>query len=268
MIASKTLMLLAAITKRAQLPFSAWLPAAIAAPTPTSSLVHSSTLVTAGVWLINRFTMVTKAAQTSRALIASAIMTTIMAGITATKEKDIKKIVAMSTLSQLGIIIMVTALRMKKVTMLHTNVHALFRALLFITVGRMMEKKEGSQKKRGITRQERKITMTALKASLVTLIRLPMTSRFFSKDVILETIIQKAKAIEALSITATAVLTMKYSITIIKELSRKKRASERKESKAKRGEFIMGSAMVITRTLMSNVTDIGLTATNQKERAL
>jgi NADH-ubiquinone oxidoreductase chain 5 len=78
---------------------------------------------------------------------AIAVITTIIAGLTATKEKDIKKIVAISTLSQLGMIIITTSIMIKYLTLLHTSTHAIFKALLFITIGRIIEKKEGSQKK-------------------------------------------------------------------------------------------------------------------------
>jgi NADH-ubiquinone oxidoreductase chain 5 len=91
-------------TKRAQVPFSAWLPAAIAAPTPVSSLVHSSTLVTAGIYLISRFNVLFINLTLKKLTITTALRTSLIAGIFACKESDIKKIVAISTLSQLGLI--------------------------------------------------------------------------------------------------------------------------------------------------------------------
>src|SRR5664279_4790105 len=94
----------AAITKRAQMPFSSWLPAAIAAPTPVSALVHSSTLVTAGVFLIIRFyPFMSSEPIFNKIILYVAVSTITMAGIRATTECDIKKIIALSTLSQLGI---------------------------------------------------------------------------------------------------------------------------------------------------------------------
>jgi len=92
-----------AFTKRAQIPFRAWLPAAIAAPTPVSSLVHSSTLVTAGVYLLFRhLNELTRFSQLNFILIVG-VATIIMARLSALNEKDIKKIVALSTLRQLGL---------------------------------------------------------------------------------------------------------------------------------------------------------------------
>jgi len=103
------LLLFGAITKSAQVPFSAWLPAAIAAPTPVSSLVHSSTLVTAGLYVLIRFNYFFFVFEFSLFKIVS-ILTMVLGGLCAAVEKDFKKIVAMSTLSQLGIILFIISL--------------------------------------------------------------------------------------------------------------------------------------------------------------
>ncbi len=93
------------ITKRAQVPFSAWLPAAMAAPTPVSSLVHSSTLVTAGVFVLIRYHYIFH--MLGWKFIFFSLSTMILAGICACFERDFKKIIAMSTLSQLGLMLFV-----------------------------------------------------------------------------------------------------------------------------------------------------------------
>jgi len=109
------LILLASITKRAQIPFSSWLPAAIAAPTPVSALVHSSTLVTAGVYLLIRFFYVIPNFIWFL-LIILGCLTIFMSGLGANFEIDLKKIIALSTLSQLGLIIGILSVGFLKLT--------------------------------------------------------------------------------------------------------------------------------------------------------
>merc|ERR1712165_577612 len=99
-----SLLIIAGCTKRAQIPFRAWLPAAMAAPTPVSALVHSSTLVTAGVYLIFRFERLLVSINLSNVLLVIGSLTILMARLRAFFEIDMKKIVALSTLSQLGVI--------------------------------------------------------------------------------------------------------------------------------------------------------------------
>jgi len=216
--------------------------------------------------MINRFTLRIKSNLTIKFLISTAILTTIIAGLTAMKEKDIKKIVAISTLSQLGIIMITSAIIIRTLAILHTNTHALFKALLFITVGRMIEKKEGTQKKKKLERAESKRSMTRIKTATITLIRLPITSRFFSKDIIIETIIQKNKTGHSLIIVITAVLTTAYSLLIINEMAKKKKSSEGKEAKAKKGETLIVVTMVTSRTIMSSTTETMITQTRQTEK--
>lgn len=124
------LIILISITKSAQVPFSTWLPAAIAAPTPVSALVHSSTLVTAGLYLLYRFLP-----SGSSLLVNIGLFTTLLAGLSACLEADIKKIIAYSTLSQLGVIIICLGLGNKSIMFGHMLSHAGFKALMFMCVG-------------------------------------------------------------------------------------------------------------------------------------
>merc|ERR1712002_1064479 len=136
-------LVLVALTKSAQVPFSSWLPAAIAAPTPVSSLVHSSTLVTAGVYLLYRFVQIE-----SGLLVVAGIASTLIAGLGAFLEVDVKKIVALSTMSQLGLIFTSLGLGLKSLTFLHLNLHASSKALLFMSIGLLIHTNYGSQESR------------------------------------------------------------------------------------------------------------------------
>lgn len=126
------IVIIAAITKRAQMPFSAWLPAAIAAPTPVSSLVHSSTLVTAGVYLLIRFNYIIGV---NEVLFYVGVFTIFMSGLGANFEIDLKKIIALSTLRQLGLIIMTLSIGFYELSFFHLITHAMFKSLLFLCAG-------------------------------------------------------------------------------------------------------------------------------------
>jgi len=136
------LIIVAACTKRAQIPFRAWLPAAIAAPTPVSSLVHSSTLVTAGVYLIFRFESLLIFIKINNILLILGSLTIFIARLRAFFEIDIKKIVALSTLRQLGIIIVVIGSGLSILGFSHLLRHAFFKALLFIRAGNLIHESE------------------------------------------------------------------------------------------------------------------------------
>lgn len=133
----------AAITKRAQIPFSSWLPAAIAAPTPVSSLVHSSTLVTAGVYLLIRHFYMIENMYFIVYFIGLVTITT--ARFTAIVESDIKKMVALSTLRQLGIIFMAIGLSWSDIAFIHLIIHAFFKAIIFISTGNLIHFSRGYQ---------------------------------------------------------------------------------------------------------------------------
>lgn len=130
-------------TKSAQVPFSSWLPAAILAPTPVSALVHSSTLVTAGVYLLYRYSPAD-----SLLLICIGLCTTLIAGQSALLECDTKKIIALSTLSQLGVMVTCLGLGERSFCFAHLNTHAAFKALLFLGVGTVIHSTYGSQEVR------------------------------------------------------------------------------------------------------------------------
>lgn len=187
----RILVIIAAITKRAQIPFSSWLPAAIAAPTPVSALVHSSTLVTAGVYLLIRFNYLFLETFFSKFLLLISGLTIFMAGIGANFEFDLKKIIALSTLSQLGLIIRTLSLGFYKLAFFHLLTHALFKALLFICAGAIIHNIKNSQDIRDIGRLIccMPFTLSRLNIANLALCGFPFLAGFYSKDLILEIIL-------------------------------------------------------------------------------
>jgi len=176
---------LAAITKSAQIPFSAWLPAAIAAPTPVSALVHSSTLVTAGVYLLIRFNEVISSSKT---LFFIRLLTMLLSGLGACLEQDAKKIVALSTLSQLGVIIFSLSVGLWEIAFFHLLSHALFKSLLFICMGIYIHGRVNQQDLRGIGFQYTSIPVVSryFLVSSLSLSGFPFLSGFYSKDSVVE----------------------------------------------------------------------------------
>lgn len=143
------LLFLAGVTKRAIMPYSIWLPEAIAAPTPVSSLVHSSTLVTAGVFLIIQ----TAQMALPTALIAlgvTASFSLVASSLAALLSQDLKKVVALSTLSQLRLMMIALRLGMPVLAFFHLLTHALFKSCLFIRVGAVIHMSRGSQESRKV----------------------------------------------------------------------------------------------------------------------
>merc|ERR1712142_1106837 len=185
------LLILSACTKRAQIPFSAWLPAAIAAPTPVSALVHSSTLVTAGVYLIIRLNFIFCGSNRTRILLFMGIMTILLAGAAAIFEIDMKKVIALSTLRQLGVIIIILGAIEPILSFFHLLRHAYFKAILFICAGIIIHNIKDYQdiRKIRIICNIIPITIRVIIVANLSLCGLPFLRGFYSKDIILETII-------------------------------------------------------------------------------
>lgn len=183
------LIIVAAITKRAQIPFSSWLPAAIAAPTPVSALVHSSTLVTAGVYLLIRFNVILNE-NLSIFLLLISTLTIFIAGLGANFEFDLKKIIALSTLSQLGLIIRILSMGNYKLAFFHLLTHALFKALLFICAGAIIHNLKDIQDIRFIGNLIIHIPLTCICINVanLALCGIPFLAGFYSKDLILEVV--------------------------------------------------------------------------------
>nr|URH16496.1 NADH dehydrogenase subunit 5 [Neotermes castaneus] len=181
------LVVLAAMTKSAQIPFSSWLPAAMAAPTPVSALVHSSTLVTAGVYLLIRFSAAFGSWLCTFLLLFSGL-TMFMAGLGANFEYDLSKIIALSTLSQLGLMIGAVSVGLVSLAFFHLLTHALFKALLFMCAGVIIHTMSDSQDIRfmGNLSFQMPFTSVCLSVSSFALCGVPFLAGFYSKDLILE----------------------------------------------------------------------------------
>nr|DAB41874.1 TPA_asm: NADH dehydrogenase subunit 5 [Lampsilis cardium] len=183
------LVVLGAMTKSAQIPFSAWLPAAMAAPTPVSALVHSSTLVTAGVYLVIRFYgSLVESPEVLWFLSKVGGLTLLMAGLSACFEVDLKKIIALSTLSQLGLMMFTVGIGYPVIAVFHLFTHALFKALLFLCAGSIIHSTGDNQDGRilGSLDQLLPFSSGCLVLSSVVLCGMPFLSGFYSKDLILE----------------------------------------------------------------------------------
>nr|UZH35955.1 NADH dehydrogenase subunit 5 [Phlugiolopsis punctata] len=182
------LVVLAAMTKSAQIPFSSWLPAAMAAPTPVSALVHSSTLVTAGVYLLIRFNAVIVDNNLGKFLLLISGLTMFMAGLGANFEYDLKKIIALSTLSQLGLMMSILSMGFPKLAFFHLLTHALFKALLFMCAGSVIHNMKSSQDIRhmGSLCIQMPLTVICFNVSNLALCGMPFLAGFYSKDLILE----------------------------------------------------------------------------------
>nr|YP_010028958.1 NADH dehydrogenase subunit 5 [Tanyptera hebeiensis]QOU09750.1 NADH dehydrogenase subunit 5 [Tanyptera hebeiensis] len=182
------LVVLAAMTKSAQIPFSSWLPAAMAAPTPVSALVHSSTLVTAGVYLLIRFNILLESSYLGQFMLLISGLTMFMAGLGANFEFDLKKIIALSTLSQLGLMMSILSMGFYKLAFFHLLTHALFKALLFMCAGAIIHNMKNNQDIRmmGGLVSQMPLTSACLNLANLALCGMPFLAGFYSKDLILE----------------------------------------------------------------------------------
>nr|WAR51445.1 NADH dehydrogenase subunit 5 [Parasarpa dudu] len=180
--------IIAAMTKSAQIPFSSWLPAAMAAPTPVSALVHSSTLVTAGVYLLIRFNNVLVEMFFLKFLLLFSGLTMMMAGICANYEFDLKKIIAFSTLSQLGLMMSILSMGFYDLAFFHLLTHAMFKALLFMCAGVIIHMMNNNQDIRMMGGLSFYIPLTSLCVNIsnLALCGIPFLAGFYSKDMILE----------------------------------------------------------------------------------
>lgn len=189
-----------AVGKSAQFPLHVWLPDAMEGPTPVSALIHAATMVAAGVYMMVRLqvSMGTEAFTDTACLVISVIgaATAVLAALMALQQDDIKRILAYSTLSQLGYMIMAVGLLAGEAAMYHLYTHAWFKALLFLGAGAIIVRCHHEQDiwKMGGLAKRMPLTSLCFLMGTFALIAIPGFSGFFSKEAILDAALEKSPA--------------------------------------------------------------------------
>lgn len=233
--------LLGAIGKSAQFGLHPWLPAAMEGPTPVSALLHRSTMVVAGVFLLIRITTITLPSQIflNTCLIIGRL-TAIFAATSAFQQHDIKKIIAYSTTRQLGLMVVALGLGKPLIALFHICTHAFFKAMLFLCSGSIIHRYKKEQDLRKISKIKKQLPVTSacLFLGRIALMGIPFLRGFYSKDLILESIVKSPQNFIAYTLAIAATfLTAAYSFRIItfcfNKKTRKKAIKPIKEEKPK-----------------------------------
>nr|YP_010372202.1 NADH dehydrogenase subunit 5 [Ceratovacuna keduensis]UOX27600.1 NADH dehydrogenase subunit 5 [Ceratovacuna keduensis] len=182
------MIMFSSLTKSAQFPFSSWLPLAMAAPTPVSSLVHSSTLVTAGIYLMIRFNEIFLIFNFFNYLLLISCLTMFMSGLNALFEFDLKKIIAFSTLSQVSFMFMILCLGKLEMCFFYLLMHALFKSMMFLSAGILIFNMNNNQDIRKMGGLVGVLPFSSLifMLTLMSLCGFPFFCSFYSKDLIFD----------------------------------------------------------------------------------
>ena len=206
------LLFVGAMGKSAQIPLYTWLPDAMAGPTPVSALIHAATMVTAGVYMIARSNVLFTLAPISQNLVAIiGISTALLAATIALKQNDIKKVLAYSTVSQLGLMFLALGVGAYTAGIFHVMTHAFFKALLFLGAGSVIHAMHHEQDimKMGGLRKKLPITHITFLIGCLAIAGIPPFAGFFSKDEILTAALEKNPVYYVLAL-ATSLMTAFY----------------------------------------------------------
>ena len=213
-----SLLVVGAAGKSAQFPLHVWLPDAMEGPTPVSALIHSATMVCAGIYLLARSSfLLDLAPEVGLGVSALGALTALFAATVALVENDIKRVLAYSTISQIGFMFIALGIRADRAAMFHVITHACFKALLFLGAGSVIHALHGEQnlKRMGGLRTKMPVTFWTMCAGALTLAGLPGLSGFFSKDFILEATLASSHQTLWFIGVLTSVLTACYAWRMI-----------------------------------------------------